>query len=226
MQHLFLFFLFVKIHTFGQCTWIQFNMIVKKQKEWTNERTREWWFLYVYIGIEKAMADDTQFSSGWLWFHLSLGFTVNYFSIILSFETRCVLLQIRMLMSWNLTFQWTTRKNERRRRKRRDDPKEVSCCLYILNRLQHRHKSSIIGPSTNEEYEREKRVFKWVTRVIEEDDDDDCSHRCWSTSTTLTTILSWLIKKKRVRLANTHIQWMNKHTHTHTLWTKRIVACN
>lgn len=148
----------------------------------------------MYIGLEKAMADDTHFSSGWLWFHLSLGFTVNYFSIILSFETRWVLLQIRMFMSWNLTFQWMTRK-----KKKRDDPKEVSCCLYILNRLQHRHKSSIIGLSTNQEYERErerKRVFKWVTRVIEEDDDDDCSHRCWSTSTTLTTILSWLIKKK------------------------------
>jgi hypothetical protein len=23
-----------------------------------------------------------------------------------------------------------------------------------------------------------ERVFKWVTRVIEDDDDDDCSHRC------------------------------------------------
>jgi hypothetical protein len=59
------------------------------------------------------------------------------------------------------------------------------------------HTSSIIRPSTNEEYEREERVLKWVTRVMEDDDDDDCSHRCWSTSTTLTTILSWLIKKKK-----------------------------
>jgi hypothetical protein len=141
------------------------------------------------------MADDTYYPFWWLWFHLSLGFTVNYFSIILSFETRWVFLQIRMFISWILTCECATRKNKRRRRRKKRWPKGVSCCLYILNRLQHTYKSSIIRPSTNEEYEGE-RVLKWVTRVIENDDDGDCSHRCWSTSTTLMTILSWLIKKK------------------------------
>ena len=58
----------------------------------------------------------------------------------------------------------------------RDGPKG-SAVAFILNRLRI-HISSIIRPSTNEEYEREERVLKWVTRVIEDDDDDDCSHRC------------------------------------------------
>lgn len=60
---------------------------------------------------------------------------------------------------------------------------------------------------------RAKRLLEWVTRVIEEDDDDgDCSHRCRSTSTTRTTILSWLIKNERAN----ELAWL---THIDREWT-------
>ena len=110
------------------------------------EKTTKMRFFF-FIGIENALADDTYFSFWWLRFHLSLGFTVNYFSIILSFETD------GYSYKWAEFWRVTVRQKRRRRREKRW-PKGVSCCLYIYiyrNRLGHTYKSSIIRTSTNEE---------------------------------------------------------------------------
>jgi len=178
MHHLFS-FLFVKIHTFVHCTWIQFNVIVKKQKEDD-----------FIIGLEKR-------NSRWhllliLMIMVSSVFGIHgqlFFDYIVYWDSR-IFLQIKMFMSQILTYECATRKKKKEMAQRGQ-------LLLILNKL-HIYIYRVLLGHLQTKSTREKRLLKWVTRVIEDDDDDNCSHRCWSTSTTLTTILSWLIKKKEL----------------------------
>jgi len=104
MHHLF--FLFVKIHTFVQCTWIQFNIIVKKQK-------RQRWFFYSHkkrngrwhlVLILMIMVSSVSRIHGQL-----------VFDYIVYWDS-CVFLQIRMFMSRILTCECATRKKEKKKK--------------------------------------------------------------------------------------------------------------
>ena len=110
--------LFVKIHTFVHCTWIQFNVIVKKQKRkrwffYRHKKRNARWYLVLILMI---MVSSVSRIHGQL-----------RFDYIVYWDS-CVFLQIRMFMSRILTCERATRK----RKKKKEMAQRVSCCLYWI----------------------------------------------------------------------------------------------
>jgi hypothetical protein len=73
-------------------------------------------------------------------------------------------------MSQILTYECATRKKKKEMAQRGQ-------LLLILNKL-HIYIYRVLLGHLQTKSTKEKRLLKWVTRVIEDDDDDNCSHRC------------------------------------------------
>lgn len=156
MHHLF--FLFVRIYTFGQCTWIQFNVIVKRQQkktrkdEWMDECEKDE-FVYRLRKRQWQMTLTSHlYDYGFICLSDSRSTTFRLYCL-LRLDEYCYKLECSSTEIWRF-YEWPgriKRKNEMTQRR-----SAVAYTYWIVYNMDINR--VLLGDLTNEEYERKEGV--------------------------------------------------------------------